>query len=167
MDVPVPQDVEQLFVVPQISSQTAFCSVPSNMFLAVPVPRMTEQFVDVLKIVSQDRTQQRTLEQIVHHVVNTVNAECPGSSRSLCSVKKSPVNQVTKHAVFLQVATARAAWSPRPSTHRWCTSNVLCSPTPNQPFGWFLLAWCTGKVKIIAEANIAMHTMPSAHITPP
>ena len=63
VDVSVPQVVEQLFVVPKISNQTESCSVPWNRFLAVPVPRMIEQFVEVPKTVSQDRIQQRTLEQ--------------------------------------------------------------------------------------------------------
>ena len=49
---------------PKISSQTEFCSVLSNRFLAVPVPHMIEQFVEVPKFVSQDRIQHRTLEQI-------------------------------------------------------------------------------------------------------
>ena len=48
----------------KISSQTGSCSGPLNRFLAVPVPRMIEQFVEVPKTVSQDRIQQRTLEQI-------------------------------------------------------------------------------------------------------
>ena len=56
--------VEQLFVVPKISSQTESCTVPWNRFLAVPVPRMIEQLVEVAKFVSQDRIQQRNLEQI-------------------------------------------------------------------------------------------------------
>ena len=64
VDVSVPQVVEQLLIVPKISSQTESCSVPWNRFLAVPVPRMIEQFVEVPKTVSQDRIQQRTLEQI-------------------------------------------------------------------------------------------------------
>ena len=40
--ISVPQVVEQLFIVPKISSQTEFCSVLSNRFLAVPVPHMIE-----------------------------------------------------------------------------------------------------------------------------
>ena len=64
VDVSVSQVVEQLFVVPKISSQTEFCSVLSNRFLAVPVPHMIEQCVEVPKFVSQDRIQHRTLEQI-------------------------------------------------------------------------------------------------------
>ena len=53
VDVSVPHVVEQLFVAPKIST-----------FLAVPVPRMTEQLVEVPKFVSQDRIQQRTLDKI-------------------------------------------------------------------------------------------------------
>ena len=66
VDVSIPQVTvqPQPFVVLKISSQTESCSVLLNRFLAVPVPRMTEQFVEVPKTVSQDRMQQRTLEQI-------------------------------------------------------------------------------------------------------
>ena len=79
VDVSVPQVVEQLFVVPKISSQTQPCSAPRRRFLAVPVPRMIEQFVDVPKTVSQDRIQQRTLEQISD---NPSSAGSGGSRRS-------------------------------------------------------------------------------------
>ena len=78
VDVSVPHVVEQLFVVPKISSQTEFCSVLSNRFLAVPVPRMTEQFVEVPKFVSQDRIQHRTLEQISDTPVPQVVEEPAG-----------------------------------------------------------------------------------------
>ena len=76
--VPVPQVVEQLFVVPTISSQTEFCSVLSNRFLAVPVPHMIEQFVEVPKFVSPDRIQHRTLEQISDTPVPQVVEELVG-----------------------------------------------------------------------------------------
>ena len=78
VDVSVPQVVEQLSVVLKISSQTEFCSVPSNRFLAVPVPHMIEQLLDVLKFVSQDRIQQRTLEQISDTHVPQVVEELVG-----------------------------------------------------------------------------------------
>ena len=72
VDVSVPQVVEQLFVVPKISSQTESCSVQWNRFLAVPVPRMIEQFVEVPKFVSQGRIQQRTPKQISDTLVPQV-----------------------------------------------------------------------------------------------
>ena len=78
VDVSVPQVVEQLFIVPKISSQTESCSVPWNRFLAVPVPRMIEQFVEVPKTVSQDRIQQQTLEQISDTPVPQVVEELAG-----------------------------------------------------------------------------------------
>ena len=56
VDVSIPQVVEQLFVVPKISSQTESCSVPVTL--------IAEQLVEVPKFVSQDRIQQRTLQQI-------------------------------------------------------------------------------------------------------
>ena len=49
---------------PKISSQTESCSVPGNRFLAVPATLIVEQLVEVPKTVSQDRIQQRTLQQI-------------------------------------------------------------------------------------------------------
>ena len=64
VDVSVPKVVEQPFVVPRNSSQTESCSVPWSRFFPVPVPRTIEQFVEVPKVVVQDRIQQRTLEQI-------------------------------------------------------------------------------------------------------
>ena len=64
VDVSVPQVVEQLFVVPKISSQTESCNVRWNTVLAVPVTLVAEQLVEVSKFVFQDRIQQRTLEQI-------------------------------------------------------------------------------------------------------
>ena len=64
VDVSVPQVVEQLFVVPKISSQTESCSVPWNRFLAVPATVVVKKLVEVPKFVSQDRILQRTLEQI-------------------------------------------------------------------------------------------------------
>ena len=60
----MPQAVEQLFVVPKISSQTESCNAPWTRFLAVPVTLIEEKLVDVPQIVSTDRIQQRTLEQI-------------------------------------------------------------------------------------------------------
>ena len=59
--VSVPQVVEQLLVVPKISSQTETCSVPWNRFLAVLVTLIVEQLVEVPKFVSQDRIQQTDL----------------------------------------------------------------------------------------------------------
>ena len=64
VDVSVPQVVDQLFVVPKISSQTESCSVPWNRFLAVPATVVVKQLVGVPKFVFQDRMQQRTLERI-------------------------------------------------------------------------------------------------------
>ena len=64
VDVSVPQVVEQLFVVPKISSQTESCSVPWNRFLVVRATLVVKQLVEVPKFVFQDRIQQRTLEQI-------------------------------------------------------------------------------------------------------
>ena len=78
VDVSVPQVIEQLFVVPKISSQTESCGVPWNRFLAVPVPRMIEQLVEVPKFVSQERIQQRTLEQIFDTPVPQVVEELVG-----------------------------------------------------------------------------------------
>ena len=49
---------------PKISSQTKSFSVPWNRFLAVLVTLIAEQLINVPKILSQDRTQQRTLEPI-------------------------------------------------------------------------------------------------------
>ena len=51
VDVSVSQVVEQLFVVPKISSQTETCIVPWNRFLAVPVTLVVEQLVEVPKFV--------------------------------------------------------------------------------------------------------------------
>ena len=48
---------------PNISSHAEFCSVPWSRLLAVQVTFTAEQLVDVPKIVSPDRIQQRTLEQ--------------------------------------------------------------------------------------------------------
>ena len=57
VDVSVPQVVEQLLVVPKISSQTESCNVRWNRFLPVPVPLIEEHLVEVPKFVSPDRIQ--------------------------------------------------------------------------------------------------------------
>ena len=67
-----------LFNVPKISSQTESCSVPWNRFLAVPVPRVIEQFIEVPKTVSQDRIQKRTLGRISDTPVPQVVEELVG-----------------------------------------------------------------------------------------
>ena len=76
VDVSVPQVVRS-------QAKTESCSVPWNQFLAVPVPRVIEQFVEVPKFVSQDRTQQRTLTQISDTPVPQVVEELVEGLRSL------------------------------------------------------------------------------------
>ena len=90
VDVSFPQVVEQFFVVPKISCQTESCSAPWNRFLAVLVTLIVEQLVEVPKFVSQDRIQQRTLEQISDTPVPQVEelvglrSLLPGCSTALC-----------------------------------------------------------------------------------
>ena len=78
MDVSIPRFVEQLFVVPKISSQTESCSAPWNKFLAVPVTLIVEHLLEVPKFVSEDRIQQQTLDQISDTAVPQVVEELVG-----------------------------------------------------------------------------------------
>ena len=148
-DIPVPQVVEELVVVFTDLSQERDQQRLVGQIIGTAAISLNE-IKDVPKF-KRERdhqgpciTQQVVNKRNVHHLVSTVNAERPGSSRTLCWMEnlrsvRSPCVSVRQFLLpTLRCTTSHhctAALNPCASTNRCCTSTVSLAPAPNQPYG--------------------------------